>query len=93
MTYNVSITNSSGKTIFNYPYDDNDGILDVELVPTPSKNVTQQQFTTWGPDFTSQEAFRTAGTFHIKGSVLVQSIQCNYITCLRGQSNIPKSNF
>ena len=39
MTYNVSILNLSGKTIFNHAYDDNDGILDVELVPTLSKNV------------------------------------------------------
>jgi plastocyanin len=92
MTYNVSIWNSSGKTIFNHAYDDNDGILDVELVPTLSKNVTQQQFTTWGPDFTSQEAFQTAGTFHIKGPVLAENSPYKIAVSITSKDNQILSN-
>lgn len=44
--------------------------MDLELVPThtissPTKATTV--FVTWGPDFRSQEAMRTTGTYHIKG--------------------------
>ncbi|PWU82656.1 MAG: hypothetical protein DLM72_00655 [Candidatus Nitrosopolaris wilkensis] len=71
MTYEVTLLNSTGKTIFSHRYDDADGILDMELVPHKSKNVTD--FITWGPDFRSQESLRTTGTFHIKGPVLVDN--------------------
>jgi hypothetical protein len=40
-----------------------------------TKPLTSADFTTWGPDFRSQEAFRTTGTFHIQGPVLVQNSQ------------------
>ena len=69
MTYQVTLLNLNGKTIFSHRYDDASGILDLELVPHKSKNATD--FTTWGPDFRSQESLRTTGTFHIKGPVLV----------------------
>jgi plastocyanin len=69
MTYQVSLLNSTGKTIFAHRYDTADGILDMELVPHKSKNATD--FVTWGPDFRSQESLKTTGTFHIKGPVLV----------------------
>ena len=78
-------------------YDDDDGILDIELVSThSSKNTskTATEFTTWGPDFISQVAFRITGTFHIRGPVLVENNpQHNCITSLKGQSNISKRNF
>lgn len=71
MTYEVTLLNSTGKTIFTHRYDDANGVLDIELVPHKSKNATD--FITWGPDFRSQESLRTTGTFHIKGPVLVDS--------------------
>jgi hypothetical protein len=71
LTYCVALLNSTGKTIFSHRYDTADGILDMELVPHKSKNATD--FVTWGPDFRSQESLRTSGTFHIKGSVMVEN--------------------
>jgi hypothetical protein len=71
MTYQVSLLNSNEKAIFTHRYDDASGILDLELIPHKSKNATD--FSTWGPDFRSQESLRTTGTFHIKGPVLVDN--------------------
>ena len=68
ITYNVALLNSDKKVIFSKNFDDADGILDIDLVPT-HKNVTE--FTTWGPDFISQEKFATTGVYHISGPVLV----------------------
>jgi hypothetical protein len=95
MTYNVSISNSTGKPIFSHVYDDDDGILDIELVPThsskkPSKTVTE--FTTWGPDFIGQEAFQTTGTFHIRGPVLVENSPYNITVSLVSKDNQIFSN-
>jgi plastocyanin len=90
MTYNVSISNSTGKPIFNHVYDDDDGILDIELILTHSKNVskTATEFTTWGPDFISQDLpFRTTGTFHIRGPVLVENIPYNITVSLVSKDN------
>jgi hypothetical protein len=58
---------------FSHRYDDADGILDLELIPTHKSKNNSTDFTTWGPDFRSQEAFRTTGTFHIKGPILVEN--------------------
>ena len=86
---------SLGKPIYNHRYDDADGILDLELIPThksnyatatnaalnttnsnnAGSNTTANDFITWGPDFRSQEAFRTTGTFHVRGPVLVENSQ------------------
>jgi hypothetical protein len=71
MTYQVTLLNSNGKSIFTHSYDDASGILDLELIPHKSKNATD--FITWGPDFRSQESLRTTGTFHIKGPILVDN--------------------
>jgi hypothetical protein len=89
MTYNVLISNSSGKPIYSHVYDDDDGILDIELVPTHSKNVskTVTEFTTWGPDFICQEAFQTTGTFHVKGAVLVENSPYNISVSLVSKDN------
>lgn len=51
-------------------FDDTDGILDIDLVPT-HKNVTE--FTNRGPDFIGQEKFGTTGAYHISGPVLVNN--------------------
>jgi plastocyanin len=70
ISYTVMIADSNGKPIFTHTYVDDDGILDLELVPTHASNVTRG-FTSWGPDFIGQEGYRTTGTFHIMGPVLV----------------------
>jgi plastocyanin len=75
LTYNVTLLNSTGKSIYSHKYDTADGLLDLELVPTHkslSKNATMD-FVTWGPDFIGQEAIRSTGTFHIKGPILVDN--------------------
>jgi len=66
ITYIVTILDSTGEPLYSHTYDDDDGILDLDLVPAhklplsspPSAtNATAmakskaQQFTTWGPDF------------------------------------------
>lgn len=73
LTYNVSLLNSStGKVLFSGKYDDTDGILDLELVPSHAGKNTSH-FITWGPDFIGQEAVNNDGTFHIKGPVLIEN--------------------
>jgi hypothetical protein len=73
LTYQVTISNPLRPwLIFNHRYDDADGILDLELIPTHKSKNNSTDFITWGPDFRSQEAFRTTGTFDIKGPVLVE---------------------
>ncbi len=76
LTYKITLLDSKGKPIFSHNYDDADGILDLELVPMKSNatKISSNDFTTWGPDFRSQESFRTDGTFHIKGPVLVKDM-------------------
>jgi plastocyanin len=72
LTYNVTILDKVGKPLFSHRYDTADGILDIELVPT-RKNPNSTEFITWGPDFRSQEAVRSTGTFHIEGPVLLEN--------------------
>jgi plastocyanin len=71
ITYDVTILNLAGRPIFSHKYDDTDGILDLEIIPTHRYNSTQ--FSTWGPDFRSQEAVQSTGTFHIQGPMLVEN--------------------
>jgi plastocyanin len=82
MTYNVTISNSTAK-LFSHLYEDIDGILDLELVPaTQLSNTTRNvshQFTTWGPDFISEEGRGSTGTFHIQGPVLTNNKDTYYI--------------
>ena len=61
-----------GNRLYRDGYDDSDGILDLELVPSHAgKNASH--FTTWGPDFIGQEAVNNDGTFHIKGPILIEN--------------------
>ncbi len=86
LTYNVTISNSTTKLI-SRQYDDIDGILDLELIPassstsntTTTRNI-EHQFTTWGPDFISEEGHGSTGTFHIQGPVLTNPKDQYYIT-------------
>ena len=47
----------------------------------------QKQFTTWGPDFISQEEFNTDGVFHISGPVLVQNSPYSIVVSIVASSN------
>jgi hypothetical protein len=67
----VTILNLAGRPVFSHKYDDTDGILDLEVIPTHRYN--SSQFITWGPDFRSQEAVQSTGTFHIQGPMLVEN--------------------
>lgn len=102
ITYNVTIVDSTGKPLYSHTYEDDDGILDLELVPAhklplsspPSAtNATAmatskaQQFTTWGPDFIGQEAVHTTGTFHIRGPMLTQNSPYSILISIVGKDN------
>ena len=64
LTYRVTISNTLRPwLVFSHRYDDSDGILDLELIPTHRSKNYSAYFTTWGPDFRSQEAFHTTGTY------------------------------
>ncbi len=39
-TYNVTILNSTGKPLFSHTYEDDDGILDLELIPSHKSPLT-----------------------------------------------------
>ena len=96
LTYNVTILNSTGKSLYSHTYDDSDGVLDLELVPIhkniQSANITgasksEKQFTTWGPDFIGQEQFNSDGVFHISGPVLVQNAPYSIVVSIVANSN------
>jgi hypothetical protein len=87
LTYQITISNSLRPwLIFTHRYDDADGILDLEILPTHnnnnSKNTNSTDFTSWGPDFRSQEAFRADGTFHIKGPLLTDNSEYDIRTVI-----------
>jgi hypothetical protein len=94
ITYNATISNATGNALYRYTYEDDDGILDLELIPThklplssatvSSKNTTQQ-FTTWGPDFIGQE--ETTGTFHIRGPMLIHNSPYSIQVSIIGKDN------
>jgi plastocyanin len=74
LTYEVTISNTLRPwLVFSHIYDDSDGMLDLELIPTHRSKNNSADFTTWGPDFRSQEAFHTTGTYHLKGPLLVEN--------------------
>ena len=74
LTYNVSLLiASTGRVLFNDKYDDSDGILDLELVPSHAGE-NASHFVTWGPDFIGQKAINNDGTFHIKGPILIENV-------------------
>lgn len=70
LLYNVSI-GTSNTTLFSKQFEDSDGILDLELVPT-SKSSSVKHFVTWGPDVADIAGHRNSGTYHIQGPVLVE---------------------
>src|SRR6476620_2054959 len=86
ITYTVMIADSNGKPIFTHTYVDNDGILDLEIVPKNVSNVTRG-LTTWGRDFIVEEGYRTTGAFHIMGPVLVTNQSYSITVSIVGSDN------
>ena len=83
LTYQGTISNRLQPwLIFSHRYDDADGILDQEAIPTHKSNspshfwsstINSSDFITCGPDFRNQESVRSTGMFHIKGPILIGS--------------------
>jgi plastocyanin len=80
ITYNVAIANSNGTTLYSSQFDDSDGILDLELIPSSrslsnqtTTNQTASNFVTWGPDLTDQEGVASDGAYHVQGPVMTEN--------------------
>jgi hypothetical protein len=87
ITYNVTIADSNGTMLYSNQFDDSDGILDLELIPSSRSLLSSNQTTTssssnqtaapnfvsWGPDLTDQEGVASDGAFHVQGPVLTEN--------------------
>ena len=81
ITYNVAIADSTGTELYSGQFDDSDGILDLELIPSSrslsssssSNQTTASNFVTWGPDLTDQEGVASDGAYHVQGPVLTEN--------------------
>jgi plastocyanin len=83
ITYNVAIADSNGTELYSGQFDDSDGILDLELIPSSrslsssnqssSNQTTASNFVTWGPDLTDQEGVASDGAYHVQGPVLTEN--------------------
>src|SRR5919112_5695182 len=89
ITYSVTIANSNGAMLYSNQFDDSDGILDLELIPSSSRSslsssnqtttssssnqTAAPNFVSWGPDLTDQEGVASDGAFHVQGPVLTES--------------------
>jgi plastocyanin len=73
ITYNVSIANSNGTTLYSKQFDDSDGILDLELIPLKRPSNQTASFVSWGPDLTDQQGVASDGVYHIQGPVLTKN--------------------
>ena len=85
ITYSVTIADSNGTMLYSNQFDDSDGILDLELIPSSrslssnqtttssSSNQTAANFVSWGPDLTDQEGVASDGTYHVQGPVMTEN--------------------
>jgi plastocyanin len=82
ITYNVTIADSTGTMLYSNQFEDSDGILDLELIPSnrslsnqtaASNQTAQPQFVTWGPDLTDQEGVASDGAYHVQGPVMTEN--------------------
>jgi plastocyanin len=93
ITYNVTIVDSNGTHLYSNQFEDSDGILDLELIPTSSdrssslSNQTVLNFVTWGPDLTDQEGVASDGTYHVQGPVLTENEDYTIIVSITGIDN------
>ena len=99
ITYNVTIANSTD-TLYSNNFEDSDGILDLELIPSHKSflNQTTPRFISWGPDLVDPEVLASDGTYHIEGPVLVKNsdytIRVSIIAIDRvAQPSPPSDNF
>lgn len=94
ISYQISISDAKGK-LYSQQIDDKDGILDLELVSqshTATGLVSEQQFTTWGPDFLGEEGQGTTGTFHIQGPILNGNSQYFITVAMLDKDDLPLTN-
>jgi plastocyanin len=101
ITYSVTIADSTGMMLYSNQFDDSDGILDLELIPTSSSrsllssNQTSSSsnqtaapnFVTWGPDLTDQEGVASDGAFHVQGPVLTENEDYTIIVSITSIDN------
>jgi plastocyanin len=78
ITYSVTIADSNGTMLYSNQFDDSDGILDLELIPSSRSLLSSNQtaapnFVSWGPDLTDQEGVASDGAFHVQGPVLTEN--------------------
>lgn len=85
ITYSVTITSSNGTQLYSNQFDDSDGILDLELIPSSSRSLsstnqttlsnqtTAPNFLSWGPDLTDQESVASDGVYHVQGPVMTEN--------------------
>jgi hypothetical protein len=71
--------------LYSNQFDDSDGILDLELIPSSrslssnqtttssSSNQTAPNFVSWGPDLTDQEGVASDGAYHVQGPVMTEN--------------------
>jgi plastocyanin len=88
ITYNVTIADSTGMPLYSNQFEDSDGILDLELIPTnrslsnqttnqtaasnQTATAVQPHFITWGPDLTDNEGVASDGAYHVQGPVMTE---------------------
>jgi plastocyanin len=99
ITYNVTITSSNGTQLYSNQFDDSDGILDLELIPSSSRSLsstnqttlsnqtTAPNFVSWGPDLTDQEGVASDGAFHVQGPVMTENEDYTITVSITGIDN------
>jgi len=84
ITYSVTIASSNGTQLYSNQFDDSDGILDLELIPSSSRSLTSASsssnqttttpnFVSWGPDLTDQQGVASDGAYHVQGPVMTEN--------------------
>src|SRR5215212_3911196 len=86
ITYSVTIASSNGTQLYSNQFDDSDGILDLELIPSSSRSLsstnqttlsnqttTTPNFVSWGPGLTDQQGVASDGAYHVQGPVMTEN--------------------
>ena len=98
ITYNLVIANSNGTMLYSNQFDDSDGILDLELIPSSrslsnqttsssSNQTTASNFVSWGPDLTDQEGVASDGVYHVQGPVMTENDDYTITVSITGVDN------
>jgi plastocyanin len=105
ITYTVSITDANGNQLYSNQFDDSDGILDLELIPSTGQTSYQTSaasssnqtsaasgnFVTWGPDLTDQQGVASDGVYHVMGPVLTENQDYTITVSITSVNNAPQS--